>query len=506
MAYTEILAINNPSFNALSTAEQILFSALQGLANKGAAGFGGQAVYCVANNFNGIDFQPLAAQSWLDQVPIQPTDKDPWALISSPSTIKSYILYDLQANPGSANVASSLAGVLNALPVDVSLQSKIAALDLSQVADVREWDVEQVIASYPGRFNQGFAVELNTGFATDVGIGWGPRDYAVANNALVFFGDDERSLVMSQLNPCSAIYGWGPVTAEGEEAFISDVGQSGNYYVAADSAFNLSFFSNLAESSQPVPATAAGVGPAIEGKCVAFIVSDGDNLQWLLNRGVYEGWWGSPLRGSLTLGWTVSPSLYNLAPTVWNYYVGSLKDGEEMVCGPSGIGYVYDNIAGASSFPAFLEKTNSFMAATNIKAVDAFGLNSDTEAYFEGFAGQGSIDGVVYASYSPWVVLPGLGNQVCQGKPVVPYTLDLSGNAEQVAQTILSDPDPTATYAVYVDAWGNEYSPLETVQSVCELLVQGVGTDGPSISIVKPSQLLAQVLALSTPASPTGEP
>lgn len=51
-------------------------------------------------------------------------------------------------------------------------------------------------------------------------------------------------------------------------------------------------------------------------------MSDGDNQQW--NLGTNYGspkWYGSPYRGNFNLGWSLSPSLYYLAPTVLIYII-----------------------------------------------------------------------------------------------------------------------------------------------------------------------------------------
>ena len=48
---------------------------------------------------------------------------------------------------------------------------------------------------------------------------------------------------------------------------------------------------------------------------VTFIVSDGDNMQWLLGSNfTMKNWFGSRYRGNFNLGWSISPSIYNLAP------------------------------------------------------------------------------------------------------------------------------------------------------------------------------------------------
>ena len=507
MPYDQLLVISNASYNALSPAEQILFSALQGLANAGRAGFGRKAIYCVANNFNLLDFTPLAAELWLQQLGIPQEDADPWTLLTNVSTVKEYVLYDLKANPDSANVATSLAGAWTVLPVDVSLEPRIQAMGLKRRQDVHPLNVTSMLAEYPGIFSRKLAVELNTGFAAGNGITWGPRDFAAANGAIVFFDTGERDAVMAELDPCSPIYGWGLVTDQGERDFIHDTGGAGNYYVAADAAFNLSVFSQLSGSSTaaaPAPAPAPALapapaaGPVPEGKYVSLIVSDGDNLQWLLNRGSYDGWWGSPVRGTLPLGWTMAPALYSLARPVWDYYAGTLAKGDELVCGPSGIGYVFDNISAAASFPQFLAQTGGFMTETGIGAVDVFGLEPYPNArYLQGFTALEAVAGVFYTSYAPWVVPVNPAVQVYDGKPVVPNTVNMSDSdggcdAGCVASQILGDPNPYGTYAVYVNAWGNNNRPLETVQAAWQKL------DGqPGIHIVSPSQLLQRALQVA---------
>ena len=46
-------------------------------------------------------------------------------------------------------------------------------------------------------------------------------------------------------------------------------------------------------------------------------MSDGDNIQWLLNWFITDRrWFGSNNRGQTSIGWTISPALSELAPTV----------------------------------------------------------------------------------------------------------------------------------------------------------------------------------------------
>ena len=69
---------------------------------------------------------------------------------------------------------------------------------------------------------------------------------------------------------------------------------------------------------------------------VTFLMTDGDNIQWLLS-GFASGpaWFGSPDRGKVAMGWTISPALAELAPNVMGYIYDHAHAGADQVCGPS---------------------------------------------------------------------------------------------------------------------------------------------------------------------------
>lgn len=74
---------------------------------------------------------------------------------------------------------------------------------------------------------------------------------------------------------------------------------------------------------------------------VTFLMTDGDNVQWLLGPFASgAAWYGSPNRGKVSLGWTVSPALAELAPSVLAYFYEHANPGvDEFVAGVSGVGY-----------------------------------------------------------------------------------------------------------------------------------------------------------------------
>ena len=79
---------------------------------------------------------------------------------------------------------------------------------------------------------------------------------------------------------------------------------------------------------------------------VCFVMSDGDNIQWLLNWFITDiRWFGNNNRGQLDIGWTISPALSELAPTVMSKIYETSSNtayGKDyFIAGPSGTGYIY---------------------------------------------------------------------------------------------------------------------------------------------------------------------
>jgi len=76
--------------------------------------------------------------------------------------------------------------------------------------------------------------------------------------------------------------------------------------------------------------------------CVAFLVTDGDNLQWAL--GDFPDYFNHPARGSFSMGWALPPSLADLAPSALQWFYANASNGlakDFFVAGPSALGYMY---------------------------------------------------------------------------------------------------------------------------------------------------------------------
>jgi len=169
--------------------------------------------------------------------------------------------------------------------------------------------------------------------------------------SLVFFEDMSYDLplsnkVFNSMDNDSVCLGWGA----DEHTNVSTASKYGVSVVAADWSYNLTALS--AFPSLPI-AQKKQASPPVENDVhyVTFIMSDGDNQQW--NLGSNYGspkWYGSPYRGNFNMGWSITPSMYYLAPTVLDLYYKNASNGKNndtFIVSPSGNGYMYP-----SQFPA----------------------------------------------------------------------------------------------------------------------------------------------------------
>jgi hypothetical protein len=145
--------------------------------------------------------------------------------------------------------------------------------------------------------------------------------------------------------PC-ALLGW----ASSEIDFVALASKYDIYVHASDYALNLAVLTQFEFDNAQLPfqqKQMSAVPTQPQTHTVCFLMTDGDNLQWLLNDfTINPSWWASPSRGKLPLGWTLSPALSELAPTVMQMlYRGAVNESatqsDYFVAAPSGVGYAY---------------------------------------------------------------------------------------------------------------------------------------------------------------------
>jgi hypothetical protein len=225
---------------------------------------------------------------------------------------------------------------------------------------------------------------------------------------------------------------------------------------------------------------------------VSFTISDGDNLQYNQHRMLRL--WRDPVRGSIPIGWTISPALLRAAPALAAYYMRTATPNDELVAGPGGAGYMLPSRWPAEQLAAFLQLTGELMQAMNLGVVEvldtglgpgmAFVNKRLQQSFVEGLAPFG-IRGVLSGSGQ---TRPGWRNVA--GMAVL-QNLGLSNSVDQTIRLIRnataksSQKHSSLFLNVYIHAWVMTPSDLKQV-------VERLGSE---YDFVTPGRLLGMIAA-----------
>jgi hypothetical protein len=334
-----------------SSAEMYLFASLKGIVNRTQP-----RIF----SYEGDAFAE-GQYTWLQSLGLgwtEPADK--WDLITKyRSEIAGLIVYD-PAQIHTMNLATVLAKDRKALIASPSLLSRLTSppYNLPVLLDLRGQFTSK-LQVYQTLFNTYWPSldhRLLIGLNPDVHKA-ALREYATALGAAVIWLDpsiaDESQLLNNFLSsmPAGSNYmGWWPDEAPGVERAST----YGITTIASDFATNLTMHSGMPRTvnTKPIPPK-----PVLQNKIyVAFILSDGDNLQYVEH--LMRKLWNNPDRGAVPMGWTLSPAMLDAMPGALNYYWQTSTDNDNLISGPSGYGYTYPN-----SWPS-QDLLNQFVAKT----------------------------------------------------------------------------------------------------------------------------------------------
>ncbi|GMH71775.1 hypothetical protein TL16_g05741 [Triparma laevis f. inornata] len=231
---------------------------------------------------------------------------------------------------------------------------------------------------------------------------------------------------------------------------------------------------------------------------VSFVMSDGDNVQWVLNDWSAatgnNGWWSSEDRGKVKMGWTLSPSLASLAPTVLKTILDGATENDQIIAGPSGAAYAFVNdFPDDDTSTAFSTETSYLMETAGMRIVNV--LNDEGWASSVGnLLSQDNIDGVFLYEYNGYSELEGAISFV-EDKPVVGGRFNLWSpdfyNVTTLVEALqdlpnLDDVTSSDGYTVIpVHAWSHTVSDIVAAAQLLE-------EDG-RFDIVLPEELLSRV-------------
>ncbi len=487
MRPTELFVVDRAG---LTDDEAIMIATLQGLlARPGHGRTEGSAIYFdLANGY----------QLWLADLterydlPATPAD-GPWRLVDRfADRVAGYVLY--RSGGPTINVATTVAGAVGGIAVAEADEQSAIDHGLGRLADVRDRDDAWAWRTYRSKLRSDLVVEQKAD--PEVGMFTHQlRDYATMAGAFTFYNgnSDFRRSVVQDLDPDAAVLGWGDAR-EGEDAFVGVSSAAGVASIPADWAANLACLSGI---SKPRLRQRAPIRPRSPGRTkhqVAFVVTDGDNVQWLLNDlPTSPNWFAGPRRGTFDLGWGVPPSAIDLAPSVLDWYYRNASDGphqDRFVVGPSGGGYLYPSRYPRDELRVHTSRLARAMERADLGVVQILDFESfDDPELWSAYLRHDQITGLIYLEYSRYDGLRGRVRWV-EDKPVVSARTmlwDGLSSPDQVIETLnaaATDPTSADGYSVVVmHCWSMTLDDLGHV----------VDNLAPHVSVVTPDALIQQL-------------
>jgi hypothetical protein len=377
--------------------------------------------------------------------------------------VTGYTLYT--ANTDSVNIAQTYSGLRQTLPATQSQVDMMDDLGIELTLDLSKKDYWWLIETFGDEINWDYVIQQNPSYT-------GIRDLGVANKGLYMFyhytalGASEY-LRMGKDSP---MLGWGSTD---EVSDVADLSYYGITTVASDHAWNLSILSAAELHIDSFQQKFDRKPIKTEDKhYVTFILSDGDNVQYMLNN-YYQSsrTFGAEDRGEIPFGWSIAPTMYDLAPTVLKEYYDNASAKDYILPGVSGAAYFYPDAMPEDALKIHVERTNEYFKRLDLDYGVIMGtrrLDTDKSS-LEAYAMMPEIRGMfLYANYDRYM---GYRGEIwwINDKPFLSArnalwdTEDLSAFAEMI-NNYKVDPSSIDGYTVVtVHTWSHTFEDVMNV-------------------------------------------
>lgn len=297
--------------------------------------------------------------------------------------IQGLIVYD-PAVIDTVNVATTLAGQRDGIVVSPSQAQELENMfHLPVLVDLRtykwrtrlqayHWAQQNLLSNASSRLVAGLAPATLTGL----------RSFLVATRTFVYwldsrnYGPDfsdgllsERALmrqILASFSPGMLHLGW----FIDESSGVSLTSRVAMGVLASDYCINLEVWSAVRPQIPAIIQSASSVEAPVASQKVylSFTISDGDNLQYCQHHMLRL--WCDQVRGSLPIGWTISPALIEAAPALAAYYMSSATAEDELIAGPSGAAYMFPAHWPAEQLAPFLQRTGLLMQTMGLTTLE----------------------------------------------------------------------------------------------------------------------------------------
>lgn len=357
-------------YRSNSSEESVMFSALQGLVNKTKP----SVLLLRQSGAESMKWPQLLELELREYTP-----ESKWELVRKyRDRITGVVLYSIEKSPHYRNLATTVAGLRNALPVTAAEYEQLSANDMKfpVLVDLTELPYTTPEDIYLYLYNTYWKDCTKRLLVHHRAVPY-IRDIAVATGAAVIWLDPrnvpEKNVLRLFLKDMKAgesiILGWWPEERSG----IGIGTEHGISTVPADYYENATVYAGM---SHVINMPVVPKKPELENKVyLALFLSDGDNIQYCQN--AMARLWENPDRGIIPINWTISPALPDLGPGLLNYYYKTATPNDFFASGPSGLGYtlLYDahnykwNNTGGKAFDEYLKLTQRYLEKSGLRVI-----------------------------------------------------------------------------------------------------------------------------------------
>ncbi len=352
---------------------------------------------------------------------------DTWALVADlkqRGIVRGYLLfrYDTNNRPWhgdgpideSANVATSLAPVFSAVAVSEKFAPRAEALGLPMLFDARDRTEQWCLDRYAVMFSRRVLMTADPKSRVARSMGVALDAFVVSHPGPTY------EAALARCEPDSPVLGWG---CGGEDTQTMASTRWGLFQTATNWSHNLTVYSTeqVGDTIPRAKVTSPRAGLSFADlrwesgvHYATFIMSDGDNVQWLMGNftGGSEGssFYDSTARGRFPFGWTINyPNLAQLCPYVLEDLFAHATPRDDFVC--YGNGYMYPDLfgekrPGANSLALHARRLGEYLRFSGIHSL-AFNLQDwDGPAAIAAYSTLArnipTLDGIFTVQYYPY--------------------------------------------------------------------------------------------------------
>lgn len=319
------------------------------------------------------------------------------ALFSAEITDVGFVLYAADEEGAGVNLAATVSAAEGWLGVPEGLREAAQAAGFVCKRDLRELkggyaqQQRSLFEEYRERLNPGILVHQPPGNTA-------LRDFAIAQGAFCFYAQGSGGSLLEtrqEQQLYREVWAWAQPNAQvfgvwnkaGEVNFVQKLSRAGLVMLPADHMRNGSTLMGFAAAQLPLqqPYENREMQAQAGKHYAALMLSDGDNLQWLLGDAFFRGtlYERTQSDDSFPMSFTYAPLMAELFPFVTSYHYGLLGDGMQLVCGVSGLGYTNQTLYPAQAREAYAALTARYMAKADLRVMQLLDKRKGSAAAFD---------------------------------------------------------------------------------------------------------------------------